>query len=448
MFTLAGHYWISSQGVPTTAAFNGALSALWKACLEIFWGPNSRGRQTIGPASENDEFFTESFLLHFLATVQKQLEASPAEFQTFLRLFTTHIVRTRKCSNAACKWISSAFRWEQSLFLPIDVRKPIGKNAKTDILSGIQSAIGQEPKDISMRKSSLNGAVKCPSCGLLTLLDTEIVNYPEVLILVRDMDRLAPADRPDVNLKSDLKMKPSAGSSVEYKLVSGAADMSKDGTSYSVAFARGGRETNINCWWLLRPDRIEIVPGHPDGLSTLNQLQVTQSYTDGNDTAPHQVSILPEVLIYMRTDGNGLGPREIDSFEASLKWGAVSPPVTDVIAIERELISRSVTDIFTQKIGNGLLKFKVKFTPADPLPHESIPFTLDISYEHENKHYQPERSIHGRLMPISQRTGDPNPQKEPHYRYHMRQQGPATPLQATDAELELLQNDGVPAYPR
>lgn len=447
---VAAYYWeaLNFKHEKRNALLAEHVTTLWTACLEIFWGPNAKTSQKIGPANENDESYTESFLLHLLVAIQRQLEASPAEHQTFLRIFTTHVKRFRKCSSVGCRWVSPSFRWEQSLFLPINVQKPIGKHSHTDILAGLKLALEQAPKGLSTRKDSINAMLKCPTCSAATALTMEIVNYPEVLILVRNLDQLAPEDQPDIPLKTSLDMKLLGSGGVKYELVSGASEYKVSPTvTRAVAFARGVRDSTWKNWSFLNHD------GTEERLLDISQLdQVQRLHTvvqpDHQQTRPG--FIFPEVFVFGRSDGLNIKPQDVERMKVLIGYGEESPALLENLGRESELISRSVTDIFAQRIGNGLLKFKINLTPADPDPLDSIPFTLDVGYERNGCFWVPEGRIYSRLIPAVERKGDADPSpkgKESHIRFSKRDKGVSTPTGPTTEQIKLLESDGVKPFP-
>lgn len=71
------YWWPRQEEVQDKGRLRQALNELWKACLETFWGRGSTSGQKVGPQDNDTEFYTESFLLQFLAEVQRQLEVSP-----------------------------------------------------------------------------------------------------------------------------------------------------------------------------------------------------------------------------------------------------------------------------------------------------------------------------------------------------------------------------------
>ena len=56
---------------------NRAIADLWQLCLNTFWGPDSKAANKIGPLEKDDEYWADSFMLQFLAEMQRQLEISP-----------------------------------------------------------------------------------------------------------------------------------------------------------------------------------------------------------------------------------------------------------------------------------------------------------------------------------------------------------------------------------
>jgi hypothetical protein len=70
-------YWAPERTTATTAELKAATIRLWKLCLKTFWGHESKSTQDVGPIDHDEEYHPESFLLYFLAAMQRQLEAIP-----------------------------------------------------------------------------------------------------------------------------------------------------------------------------------------------------------------------------------------------------------------------------------------------------------------------------------------------------------------------------------
>lgn len=71
---LASEYWSADRSQENIEI---SLYALWTTCWEIFWGKEKPDKTRIGPSQAEEEFYTDTFLLHFLATMQQQLETLP-----------------------------------------------------------------------------------------------------------------------------------------------------------------------------------------------------------------------------------------------------------------------------------------------------------------------------------------------------------------------------------
>lgn len=74
MASLVGWYWAEIRSAEATSGLKDAVSRLWHACTATFWEPKKHD-----PTSTVQDFYTEPFLLHLLAAMQRQLEASPRQ---------------------------------------------------------------------------------------------------------------------------------------------------------------------------------------------------------------------------------------------------------------------------------------------------------------------------------------------------------------------------------
>ncbi|KAK5085170.1 hypothetical protein LTR05_004449 [Lithohypha guttulata] len=217
----------------------------------------------------------------------------------------------------------------------------------------------------------------------------------------------------------------------DYALVAGTAEVRyAAGISKHVAFVRGGPVQLIKNWFIIDDDRDSDGPNDltENGLTVLNQLQSQGNVTNKNVW----YNILPEIFVYVRTDD--VGVKDPNYQQEFLKnFGLVSPVDTDEAYRDKRLAGRGVTDIFTQTIGRGLLKFKVQLAPADPGPDESVPFTLEMGYELDKKQWSVKEKIYGRLEPHDVNQGVPEEaeetpiERQPFKRYQKRGVGPATP---------------------
>lgn len=77
MADLAYHYWRDDSLSERRQNVNGLCEKLWIACQKTFW-PKSFSVSRVGPEDLDDEFFyPDTFLLHFLTEMRHQLECSP-----------------------------------------------------------------------------------------------------------------------------------------------------------------------------------------------------------------------------------------------------------------------------------------------------------------------------------------------------------------------------------
>lgn len=292
-------------------------------------------------------------------------------------MFTIHTVRRWRCKkNAFCRWASPPYKWESSLHLNLLVQRPQPRLKQTKVSVGLQRAL-QVPNKLGSRRGSTAPRIKCENCQGPVESVVEIDNLPEILIIVRDTEELAPGDEPDIPYTAQLNLSGIVSGPDDYTdpkifdLVAGVGEYCYTrNTSRSCAFARGGAEGLHDRWYCILDE--SVVELSFEQLESLQRPPV-----DGNLTNTYW-PILPEIFIYRRQD-YGERTKEIDAF------GPTSP--IDGNLMKRDMMSRSINDIFTQKIGKGLLKFKVKISPADPLPQEILEVDLKVSYELEGKHY-------------------------------------------------------------
>lgn len=289
-----------------------------------------------------------------------------------------HTVRRWRCKrNAMCKWSSAPYKWESSLHLDLAVQKPQAKVKQTKVLVGIQRAL-QVPSRLASRRGSMTSKSKCEKCQGAVESIVEIDQLPEVLIVIRDTEELSPEDEPDIPFNPGLNLSgltsgpDNFADPKDYELVSGVAEHRYTPTSSrNCAFARGAEDLGDKWFCILDESVVDI------GFEALEKFQ--RSVADGGLAGVGHPPICPEIFIYRRKDYDTRS-QVVDNF------GPTSPMDADLI-LTRDVISRSINEIFTQKIGRGLLKFKVKITPADPLPADIIEADLKLSYELDGKHY-------------------------------------------------------------
>lgn len=351
-------------------------------------------------------------------------------------MFTINEARRYKC----CTWTTTHHRGE-ALYLPIDVQKPTRLVPHTEILAGIKRALIRQAQILGTRRGD-STAPRCAICNKLpNTTEIHILDFPEVLILVRNMDPVEGKEDVIIPYQEELSLHDLTGVSVseqikpqlarDYALVAGTAEVRyAAGTSKHVAFVRGGPVQLIKNWFIIDDDRDGDGPNDltENGLTVLNQLQSQGNATDKNVW----YNILPEIFVYVRTDD--VGVKDPNYQQEFLKnFGLVSPVDTDEAYRDKRLAGRGVTDIFTQRIGRGLLKFKVQLAPADPGPDESVPFTLEMGYELDKKQWSVKEKIYGRLEPHDVNQGVPEEaeetpiERQPFKRYQKRGVGPATP---------------------
>ena len=447
MYSMAGFYW--SGPLAVQLGIRDALAKLWMACKQTFWCRQAPNGHWVGPREADDEFYADSFLLHLLTAIQSQLEAHPGEYQTFLRMFTVHTARRWKCSRSGCDWTSGLSKWDQSLFLPIDVHKPVGKVRQTDLKQGILHGLERQASSLAMR---LKTASKCTKCSSAAVAHMDVVNFPEVLILIRNTDALAKGEKTDIHYEELLEFKAVVESKVspranlppperQYQLVAGIVDRWTNKLQpRSMPFVRGGPEDLQHKWFAIVDEKVAEVEG---GLKYLDGLQRSH---DGNGDIQSEQDY-PEIFIYARVDRNGIPSTATDyDVKHLVHLGSQSPDYKDTLQQKRDLVARSVTDIFIQNIGKGLLKFKVTLAPADPGPNESVPFTIDLGYELNNCYWRTDGKLIGRLLPdneIEIDTLDGTPKElQPYHRYFNRKTGPGTPNVLTDAQHHLQAANG------
>lgn len=291
-------------------------------------------------------------------------------------MFTVHTVRRWRCKqNAFCKWASAPYKWESSLHLNLSVQKPQAKAKQTKVLLGIQRAL-QVPNRLASRRGSMVSKSRCDKCQGAVESIIEIDNLPEVLIVIRDIEELSPDDDPDIPYTTELNLSGLTSGTDDYtdpqkyELVSGVGEYRYSRTtSRNYAFARGAEDVRDKWFCIMDESVVEI------GFDDLEKLQ--RSGVDGG-LASDYPPLCPEIFMYRRKDYDSRS-QDIDAF------GPDSPLSNHVMT--RDIISRSINEIFTQKIGRGLLKFKVKVTPADPSPMDVIEVDLKLSYELDGKHF-------------------------------------------------------------
>lgn len=76
MASLANYYWADIEELRRKECIVHFCEELWNACLKTFW-PRSVPAGRVGPADLDDEFFSDTFLLHFLTEMRSQLERNP-----------------------------------------------------------------------------------------------------------------------------------------------------------------------------------------------------------------------------------------------------------------------------------------------------------------------------------------------------------------------------------
>ena len=177
----------------------------------------------------------------------------------------------------------------------------------------------------------------------------------------------------------------------DYKLIAGTGELVIDmNRSKSVAFARRALE-DVNEWFLMDDEALHEVPG-------LEQLDRLQRRWDGRGSKPVR-NIHPEIFIFRRTDDAGWDHNYHTSTIGPI--GPLSANELDDEARYRDYRGRAATEIFTQKIGKGLLKFKISMAPADPGPTDTIPFNLNLSYQYGSNHWNlGDLPTEGSLFPI------------------------------------------------
>lgn len=381
MAQLATYYWPNNPvlEVYRTQKVEHYCKALWDLCQKTFW-PRSTPRGRIGPASLDDEFYSDSFLLNLLKEMRSQLERSPSEYQTFEKMFAVHTVCKWKCNAKSCGWTSAPYKWESSLHLNLAVQRPQPKSRQTSVLIGIERAL-RAKINLTARRASTPHQEKCENCQRPTESFIDIVSLPEILIVVRDIEELLATDEPDIPFRQELNMSGLASGPDDgldpkkYQLVSAVAENRYSQlVSRDCVFARAAKDPGDK-WYCIMDETIQETE-----FDVIEKLQ--RSVADGGlaDGANKIWPICPEVFIYRLKDSDDRS-QLIDSF------GPVSPLNDNLVF--RNALSRTVSDIFTQKVGKGLLKFKVRIAPADPGPedHNTVEVDLKLSYEINGKHY-------------------------------------------------------------
>lgn len=403
MADLVARYWRHEYKTESARTESVAIGCkqLWDLCQKTFW-PRSAPLGRVGPSNLEDEFYSDTFLLNFLKEMKSQLERSPSEYQTFEKMFAVHTVCRWKCNSKSCGWTSAPYKWESSLHLNLAVQRPHSKSRQTPVLIGIERAL-RTKLALTTRRASTAHQEKCEKCQRPIESFTDIVSLPEVLIVVRNIDELLPGDEPDIPFRQELNLSGLASGPDNYldpkgyELVSGIAENRYSPlVSRNCAFARAAKDPGDK-WYCIMDEIVQETE-----FSVLDRLQRSVSdggLADGKDISP----ICPEVFIYRLKDYDTRS-QLIDSF------GPISP-LNDTTTV-RTAISRTVSDIFTQKIGKGLLKFKVKISPVDPGPvdNHTMEVDLKLSYEIDGKHYgivNPEQNFLAfQLRPLQQTEQD------------------------------------------
>lgn len=261
---------------------------------------------------------------------------------------------------------------------------------------------------------------RCQTCGHIATPQVDIVNFPEIMILIRNSEQVK--TRPDIpysdtqsnnlfmqNWTSARDVTPDAhklkaisqgyneaailytSPARDYKLIAGIGERVIDGNrSKSVAFARTPSEQPGE-WWLMDDDLVDPVPG-------LDQLDRLQRRWDGRGPKIYQ-NFFPEIFVYRRTDNAGWDVNYQTHTEGLLGIQTLDPLFP--LAKTYDIRGRSATEIFTQKVGQGLLKFKIRLAPADPGPQDSMPFDLEIGYEYKGQHYRLDgKRLQAMLVPV------------------------------------------------
>lgn len=373
-----------------------------------------------------------------------------SEYQTFLQLFTLQTARHWTCRNG-CPGNSVSEKWEQALFLPIDVQKPTSSMPHTTIIRGIELGLRRQNMKLRPRRGSVNTVPKCTKCRNICEPQTVLVNLPEILILVRNNDQLESNEIPDIPYgESDARflhlnklIRGSTGNEGSYILMTGTARRRINHTrDQAIAFVRGGPEDVFWEWFAISDEYV-------DRALSLNELDQLQRAHDG-DGHPINQRVFPEIFIYARVDDEG---KKNTNYNVNIGFfpDPQSPPTLQSAQNTRDLIGRSVTEIFTQKIGQGLLKFKVQLAPADPGPQDSIPFVMDLGYEVNGCYWKTGEKTIGRLQPLNEIANDPQntpDDLQPVRRYKRRSKGPVTPKKLTPEQQRLdAQHPPVLTYP-
>lgn len=330
------------------------------------------------------------------------------------------------------------------------VQDVTGRSTETSIASAINRGLEKRAKALNAGDARRN----CHICGNIAIPHVNIVNFPEILILIRDSEEVEKT-RPDIPYTEKLYMKYwtsdrstsdehhairlraqgydeasvlYASLSRDYKLVAGIGERVIDvNRSKSIAFARAPSE-GIGEWWLMDDEQVHEIPG-------LEQLDRLQRRWDGRGTKIHQ-NVHPEVFVFRRIDDAGwdMNYQTHTTGAVGLYSGNVPEPQVQA----RDARARVINDIFTQRIGEGLLKFKISFTPADPRPEDSMPFSLELGYEYKGNHWRIDgKQLQGRLLPNRDEPLEdlrPTPLRGGIMdRYIHRQAGPTTAADTTSA---------------
>lgn len=304
----------------------------------------------------------------------------------------------------------------------------------TTITRGIELGLQRQNKNLKPRRGSVNTVPRCAKCRNICEPQTVIVNLPEILVLVCNSDQLESNQTPDIPygeseaefLHLSRFLRGRSADEGDYLLMSGTARRRINHIrNQAIAFVRGGPEDVFKEWFAISDE-------HVDRALDLCQLDQLQRAWDDHGRSVNQ-RVFPEIFIYARIDDVGKKNTNYnvnrDSFPDPL-----SPPPLQSAQQTRDLIGRSVTEIFTQKIGQGLLKFKVQIAPADPGPQDSIPFVMDLGYEVNGCYWKTEGKTIGRLRPLNEITDelqDTPDDLQPVRRYRKRPKGPATPNKLT-----------------
>lgn len=276
------------------------------------------------------------------------------------------------------------------------MQKPHQKKPQTSILEGLHAGLKMwEQKKLKPRRGSILSTGMCASCGGDVEPQIDLVNLPELLILVRNTELLdLERDQPDLPYSDWLDLKAFTSNRNKtgdqglrsYQLVSGTMDVqSPRKHDHAAAFARGPRDTHL--WFAINDTK--VVP--------VESIEAIDAQQRPNASAPSPL-LLPEVFIYRRADDHGWHAEYLAD-EAP----ALSAALADDYQRNRLALARSVHTIFNQSIGQGLLKFKVDVYPGDPRPQEDVEFSISLGYQLNNNHWAGKLS--GVLQPLTQHSG-------------------------------------------